>query len=103
MQTAGLQLETVEKLRNVFARHPEIQKVTLYGSRAKGTHRTGSDIDFCITAPGWTSSELSRLATELEGLNLPWTLDINLYHFIQLPALREHIERVGVLFFPEPA
>jgi len=99
MQTTGLQLETVEKFRNVFARYPEIEKVTLYGSRAKGTHRRGSDIDFCVMAPGWTPSELSRLVTELDALNLPWNLDVNLEHFIHLPALREHIQRVGLTFY----
>jgi len=100
MRTTGLPEEVLARLRHVFSGHPEIESVTLFGSRAKGTHRAGSDVDLCVTAPEWTSSDLSRLLTELDDLNLPWTLDVNLDHFIQLPALRGHIHRVGIQVFP---
>jgi predicted nucleotidyltransferase len=95
MSIQGLPEGIQEKLQTVFQRHPGIQNVTLYGSRAKGTARSSSDIDLCILAPDWGSPDLSKLVTELDELNLPWKLDVNLEHMIQLPALREHIDRVG--------
>lgn len=102
MNNTGLPDEALEKLRIVFASHPEIRKVTLYGSRAKGMYRTGSDIDLCVNAPDWTLSDLSNLTVELDDLNLPWILDVNLEHLIQLPELKEHIQRVGLPLFRRP-
>ncbi len=40
----GLSEETINIIVAVFARHPEVERVILYGSRAKGSHRTGSNI-----------------------------------------------------------
>ena len=44
----GLPSQTVEKIHTVFSRFPAIEKAVLYGSRAKGTHKTGSDIDLTL-------------------------------------------------------
>ena len=48
--TFGLSDATIEKIRSVFARHPQVEKAVLYGSRAKGTFRNGSDIDLSLFA-----------------------------------------------------
>lgn len=99
MTQTGLPDAVIEKLENVFSDYDEIVAVLLYGSRAKGTFRNGSDIDLKVIAPHWTHSDLSRLVTELDDLNLPWMLDVQLDHLIELPALREHIERVGITIY----
>ncbi|MFZ4856298.1 MAG: nucleotidyltransferase domain-containing protein [Desulfuromonadaceae bacterium] len=44
----GLSLAAVEKIRFVFASHPEVERAVLYGSRAKGNYKTGSDIDLTM-------------------------------------------------------
>ncbi|HTG45994.1 MAG TPA: nucleotidyltransferase domain-containing protein, partial [Verrucomicrobiae bacterium] len=36
-------------LIEVFRRHPEVTRVILFGSRAKGTHRPSSDVDLALT------------------------------------------------------
>jgi len=43
--THGLSEETVSKITGVLAAHSEVEKVVLYGSRAKGNYKNGSDID----------------------------------------------------------
>ena len=48
--TFGLSDATIEKIRSVFARYPQVEKAVLYGSRAKGTFRNGSDIDLSLFA-----------------------------------------------------
>lgn len=40
----GLPEETIAMIAAVFTRHPEVERVILYGSRAKGNYRSGSDI-----------------------------------------------------------
>ena len=44
----GLSDWTMNDLRSVFRRHPKVRKVILFGSRAKGNFRTGSDIDLAL-------------------------------------------------------
>ncbi|WP_298438887.1 nucleotidyltransferase domain-containing protein [Geobacter sp.] len=48
----GLKRSTVGKITGVFAAVPEIEEVILYGSRAKGNYRKGSDIDLTIKGKG---------------------------------------------------
>ena len=42
--TYGLRESTIQKICAVFARYPQVDKAVLYGSRAKGNYRNGSEI-----------------------------------------------------------
>lgn len=97
----GLTQEDVDKIHHVFQKHRAIEKVVLYGSRAKGNFRPGSDIDFTIIAPNMGLSDLHQLAWELDDLLLPYQIDLSLFHQIEDPDLLAHIERVGVGFFEQ--
>jgi predicted nucleotidyltransferase len=102
MKTPPLSPVEVELICSVFRRHPEISAVKLFGSRAKGTHMPHSDVDLAL----WGELDALRveaIAAELDELPLPYRYDTKLFESIKLDALREHIERVGVLLYPEPA
>lgn len=95
MMSIGLDSADLELILKVFAAHPRLERVTLYGSRAKGTHRKGSDIDLVLSGQGFTERDLSRLEGELDDLLLPYTFDLSLRCSVNSPDLLEHIERVG--------
>lgn len=95
----GLPEVTVAKLREVLSRFPEVEKAVLYGSRAKGTHRPGSDIDLTLFGDGVTTARLGEIADSLDDLYLPYTLDLSLFASLRNATLREHIERVGVVLY----
>lgn len=96
----GLSNETTQSIRAVFSRYKQIGEVWLFGSRAKGNYHSGSDIDFAIKSEQFTASELLQLQVDLEELESLYKIDLVLYHTIKEPALREHIDRVGILFYP---
>lgn len=97
-QIFGLSEEDIALYQSVFARYPQIEKIILYGSRAKGTYRASSDIDLTIIGDlDW--STFTRLESELDELLLPYHLDLSLYAQIDNPALIEHIQRVGKTFY----
>lgn len=95
----GLKRSVVERMNGVFADHPEVEQVVLYGSRAKGTYRNGSDIDITILGDSVTLEELCKIANELDDLLLPYQIDLSLRHKIGNPDLLAHIERVGKVLY----
>ena len=44
----GLKNIIIENINNIFSQYPQIEKAVLYGSRAKGNYKTGSDIDLVL-------------------------------------------------------
>jgi predicted nucleotidyltransferase len=95
----GLKESTIAAMNGVFASCPQVEKVILYGSRARGTQRNGSDIDLTIVGKEVTHDQLLALANQLDDLLLPYKIDLSLLRQIENPDLLEHIRRVGVVFF----
>lgn len=95
----GLPTSTVEKISGVLSRHPNVEKAVIYGSRAKEIHRPGSDIDLTLHGSelGWRDQV--RIMGELDDLLLPYLIDLSVFSMIDNPDLREHIERVGQVFY----
>lgn len=95
----GLPPHAVAKLSDVFRSCPQVERVVLYGSRAKGTYRPGSDIDLTMEGQELTFTQLLALENQIDELLLPWMVDLSLRASIDNPALLEHIERVGIPFY----
>ena len=90
----GLPQEVSARLLAVLSAEPAVQEVWLYGSRAMGRHRPGSDIDITLVAPDLRHHDRLRLMAALDDLLLPWSIDLSLQH--ELPdSLRDHVARVG--------
>jgi predicted nucleotidyltransferase len=90
----GLPPEASARLLAVLSAEPAVQEVWLYGSRAMGRHRPGSDIDLTLVAPGLSHRSRLRLMADLDDLLLPWGIDLSLQHELPEP-LRQHVARVG--------
>jgi len=100
----GLPPDATARILALLAGRPAIERVVLYGSRALGRQRSGSDIDLCLEAPEMGLAELLVLGAQLDDLLLPWRIDLQLRHLIRHPGLLEHIDRVGItLATPRPA
>lgn len=95
-QPYGLPSHVFKQLKAVFRARPRIERAILYGSRAKGSYRKGSDIDLCLEGQTLEVADLLTLGAEIDDLLLPWKVDLSLKHMIDNPNLLAHIERVGV-------
>lgn len=95
----GLKEQTIESIRGVLARHPAVEKGVLYGSRAMGNFKPGSDIDLTLCGETLTSRELGVIVEELDDLLLPYMIDLSIFYKLGHAGLRDHIERVGVVFY----
>ena len=75
----GLDTDTLRNIESCLAKLPQIEKVLLYGSRAKGNYKNGSDIDLTLIGKNLSSSNsIYPLKEELEKLYLPYTFDISI-------------------------
>ncbi len=96
----GLKEATIQKICAVLARYPQVKQAILYGSRAKGNYKNGSDIDLTLRGGAdLTLRVLYKIMDELDDLLLPYTIDLSIYANISDPDVREHIQRVGVTFY----
>lgn len=95
----GLNQETIDKINSVFEKHPEIDKVIIYGSRAKGNYRTGSDIDLSMFGNDLNYDLIGKTSSEIDDLNTPYLFDISIFDLLNSPGLEDHINRVGKLFY----
>jgi predicted nucleotidyltransferase len=95
----GLKQEQIKSLKNVFANYPVVTRAVLYGSRAQGNYKEGSDIDLSLQGDGLDFHTLLRIETELDDLLLPYHIDLSLYDKIDNPDLLAHIKHFGVIFY----
>ena len=92
----GLPPHTLASIGAALAQTPHLERALIFGSRAKGTYRPGSDIDIALVGPALTDAEHRALEDRLEELMLPYTIDLCRVEIIDNPALLEHIQRVGI-------
>lgn len=96
----GLKPVTINKIRLVLAGFEQIRSATLYGSRAKGNYKPGSDIDLTLVTEGeLPNAFLARVAMAIDDLDLIYIFDISLLHEIDNENLLDHINRIGVEFY----
>jgi len=95
----GLPSTASARILALLRAEPAVREVWLYGSRAMGRHRPGSDIDLTLVAPELRHPDRLRLMAALDDLLLPWSIDLSLHH--ELPdCLRDHVARVGLRLVP---
>jgi len=95
----GLKDSVIQKIQNVFSTFDEVDTVVLYGSRAKGNYKEGSDIDLVCKGNNLNLSLLNKIELKLDELFLPFTFDLSIYQQIDNPDLINHIDRVGIEFY----
>ena len=99
MPEFGLTDPDLATIRRILADQSAVHKAILYGSRAKGNYKPGSDIDLTLLGEGLNLGVLGVIAASLDESPIPYQVDLSLWEQIDNPALRDHIERVGVVFY----
>lgn len=100
MPRFGLNQADLDQIRAVFPRYPQVRKVILYGSRAMGTYKTGSDIDLTLCGKEDLTLDIHyRIMEDLDNLLLPYTFDLSIFNYITDKDVISHINRVGHTFY----
>ena len=95
----GLLESDVKFIRLVLSKYREIEYAKIFGSRAKGTYKLGSDVDLAIYGEKVDFDTISNLKFELENGPMPYFVDIVDYSHLDHKNLKEHIDRVGKIIY----
>lgn len=96
----GLKDSDIIAIRQVLSQFPEVQRALVFGSRAKGTHRNGSDVDLALKGDLLSYQTTLQIASILnEETMMPYHFDILDYHSIEHTNLVAHIDRVGQVIY----
>lgn len=102
MNNLGLRQQDVDIILSVFDEFPQVMEAIIFGSRAKGNFRNGSDVDIALKGNGLSLDIVSRISYKLnEEINLPYKFDVLNYHTISNKELTEHIDRVGICIYQQ--
>lgn len=95
----GLTKEALDKIINVLKSFPEVKKALVFGSRALGTYKRGSDIDIALYGKD-LEQVIVKISYQLnEEIALPYFFDIVDYYSLTKQELKEHIDRIGITFY----
>ena len=89
----------IEDLAGRLARHPAVERVWLFGSRARGDNFERSDIDLAVEAPGMDPYDWLNITLDF-GEEAPTLLSIDLVRMEEAPELlREQIRDEGIVIY----
>jgi len=95
----GLSKIQLQLILGVINNFEEIEKVLIFGSRAKGTNRPGSDINLALIGDKLNSLLVNRVSSALDDLPLPYMFDLINYHEINNEFLKKKVDDEGKLFY----
>ncbi|MEA2050843.1 MAG: nucleotidyltransferase domain-containing protein [Campylobacterota bacterium] len=91
-----LESNIVEQIKSILKKELKIKQIILFGSRAKGDAKNGSDIDIAVVGDNIGFRDLCRFNTKLDELELAYQIDIVAYNSLENKELIEHINRTGI-------
>lgn len=88
-------------IESILSSCPEVITVYLFGSRAKGNYRLGSDVDLAIMNKGVGTGTVTKLQNEFSESSLPYRIDLVDFTRLTNQEFIDHINRVGIPFFKQ--
>jgi uncharacterized protein len=98
----GLTEREMETIQNIFEKYPEVKKVFVFGSRAKGTYKQGSDVDLAVMNAVISDKTIHGLSADFQESSLPYRVELVDFNSLKNPDFISHIERLGILIYERP-
>jgi len=96
---SGLSSKNNSRVVSILSQYPAVEKAILYGSRAMGNYKAGSDIDLTLQGSNLSHHEIFQIATAFDESMLPYMVDLSILDHIENQDLLQHIKRVGVVAY----
>lgn len=100
MNDFGISEKSLQLILQTLEEYSDVEEAYIFGSRAKGNYRLGSDIDIAIktlhpdVGIAWSISGILN-----ERLPIPYKVDVVDYTTLIHTDLKKHIDRFGKILF----
>ena len=96
----GLREGDLSEIVHIVSEEPAVREAWIFGSRAKGTHRIGSDVDIALVGEAILPQTVTRIRSMLnEETRMPYHFDVVAMNAVDSAGLREHIHRIGICMY----
>ena len=95
----GLKINCIADIVNVLKLQPEVEEAIIFGSRAMGTSKNGSDVDIALKGEKINFDTISTIRSRLDELPYLYMYDVIDYKKISNPAVVAHIDELGITFY----
>ena len=95
----GLKEYVIDEIKKVLSKYDEIEKVFIFGSRARGDYKKTSDIDLAIFSKCISSTNLNLLRDDLYMLDIIYKVDVVDFNRLSKDALKENILSEGIMIY----
>jgi uncharacterized protein len=93
----GITDNSYSLILKTIAKFPEIEKAVIFGSRAMGNYKKGSDIDLAVFGQNIDLDRISGLQSILnQRLPIPYHVDMVHFDTVENKELQDHINDVGI-------
>lgn len=100
MNAFGIADKSFQLLLDTFIHYSQVEEVILFGSRAKGNYKKGSDIDLAIKGQECSANLALTIQSYMnEELPIPYEVDVIDYGSLNHQELKEHVDRVGIQLY----
>ena len=97
MDRFGLKEKVLEDIVNILKKYPEVERAVIFGSRARGDYRKGSDIDITLFGDKLTNSINTKIFYDIDDLYLIYKIDLINFNTLEKDdKLRKNILNEGV-------
>jgi len=96
----GLRDSDISDIIQVLEKFPEVELARIFGSRAKGNYRNGSDVDLAVFGNNISFERIIHISSVLnEETMMPYYFDVLDYYSIENADLVRHIDRIGRIIY----
>lgn len=96
----GLTDKDLSDIVEILKTFPQVEEAFIFGSRAKGNFRSGSDVDIAIKGKKASFELALKIGGILnEDTMMPYHFDVVSYTDLNNKDLAAHIDRVGALMY----
>ncbi len=100
MLNVGLDKKVLDKIVNIIVSQKDVDKIVIFGSRARGDFSRSSDIDIAIFSRNWTYKDINLVRNALdEEVRTPLKFDVVHFYDLEKQALKDEIVKDGIVIY----
>lgn len=99
--TTGISQRFIYQLREYCRTNNDIDRVVLFGSRARGDYRTTSDIDLAVFANNCSHSQQNLIEHDISNMLTPLKIDVVFMNRLTKDNLLSNIKKDGVVIYEQ--